>query len=186
MKTNLMLDLETTGTESGCCILSVALVPFAYDSSLHLDSFYETISHRSSKNFGFFDQADTLTWWDKQKKEIQEEAFSGTRSADAVLESVSHYMRGFGEPKEINVWGNGKDFDNVILTRYFKQLVMKLPWHYGNNWCYRDFTKLYPMVPKLANSSAHNALADAQAQASHLELIFERIRNGGMPILPGA
>jgi len=182
MAINIMVDLETTGTESGCCILSVALVPF--DLGLELPPFYEKISHRASRDMGFTDSSDTLAWWDKQKREVQEEAFSGTRTPLSVLESISHYMGELGEPKQLNLWGNGKDFDNVILTRYFKTLAMKLPWHYGNNWCYRDVTKLYPMVPKLANPNAHNALADAQAQASHLELIFERIRNGGLCILP--
>jgi len=185
MKINIMCDLETTGTEPGCCILSIALVPFAYDSSIHLESFYETISHRSSLDFGFTDSPETLTWWDKQKPEIQQEAFSGTRSADSVMESVVFYLRGFGEPKDINLWGNGKDFDNVILARYFKVLGMKQPWHYANNWCYRDLTKLYSYIPKPSIAQAHNALADATAQASHAEIIFKDIKNGRAPLFPG-
>lgn len=184
MKTNLMLDLETTGVEPGCCILSIALVPFAYDSSLHLSSFYETISHSSSKDFGFTDNPDTLAWWDKQRADVQAEAFSGIRSVDSVMESVAFYIRGFGEPKEINIWGNGKDFDNAILTKCLKHLGIKQPWHYSNNWCYRDFAKQYPMIAKVKPANAHNALSDASAQALHLDAIFHSIRTGLRPVLP--
>jgi hypothetical protein len=181
---HIMVDLETTGVEPGCCILSIALVPF--DLGLELTPFYDKISHRLSRDYGFVDDPDTLNWWDKQKPEISDEAFSGDRSPEAVLESVSYYLKQMGEPKQLYLWGNGKDFDNVILTKAFKKLGKKLPWHYGNNWCYRDFTKLYPMIPKLSNPNAHNALADAQAQASHLELIFDSIRRGKAATLPGA
>lgn len=176
MIVNLMCDLETTGTEPGCCILSIALVPLATDYAL--DTFYETISHRLSLDAGFTDDEATLLWWDKQKPEIQEEAFSGIRSPYSVLESVSAYMANLGEPKEIHLWGNGKDFDNVILAHAFKKLGIKQPWHYRNNWCYRDLAKLYPMYPKGDVMAAHNALADATAQARHAEIIMAGASRG--------
>ena len=179
---NLMLDLETTGVEAGCCILSVAFVPFATD--LPINTFYEKISHRASKDYGFTDDHDTLSWWDKQKKEIQEEAFSGIRDVESVLESITFYLRGLGLPKELHVWGNGKDFDNVILSHYFKRAKMPLPWHFRNNWCYRDLAKKYPVYPYVKPIEAHNALADAQAQATHAELIFQGVKRGIPPVFP--
>jgi len=180
---HIMADIETTGTESGCCILSVALVPF--DLGLPLAPFYEKVAHQSCRELGFVDSPETLAWWNKQKPATQFEAFSGTRTLPNVMESLCHYMKQMGEPKQLFLWGNGKDFDNVILSYTLKKLGMKLPWHYANNWCYRDFTKLYPDIPKPANAAAHNALADAQTQANHLEAIFESIRLGNTAILPG-
>jgi hypothetical protein len=143
---HIMCDLETTGVEPGCCILSIALVPF--DLGLPLDPFYEKISHTSSRELGFTDSPDTLTWWDKQKPEVQQEAFSGTRTLPNVMESLCHYLKQLGEPKQLFLWGNGKDFDNIILSHCIKRLAIKQPWHYANNWCYRDFSKLYQDIPK--------------------------------------
>lgn len=179
---NIMCDLETTGTQAGCCILSIALVPFA--TSYPMDSFYETISHRSSLDAGFTDDPDTLNWWDKQKREVQEEAFSGTRNVRDVLESVSFYLRQIGEPKEIYIWGNGKDFDNVILAAAFKKLGIKQPWHYRNNRCYRDLAAMYPLYPKGDIFQAHNALEDAICQAKHAEVIMAGARRGIPPQFP--
>lgn len=182
MIVNLMCDLETTGTRAGCCILSVALVPFC--SEYPLEYFYEKISWQDSMREGFSNDADTLRWWDKQKPEIQEEAFSGTRSVRAVLESVSHYMANLGSPKEIYLWGNGKDFDNVILTEAFKKLGMETPWHFRNNKCYRDLAAYWPMYPKPDIMQAHNALEDAKGQAAHAEIIIQGASRGVPAVFP--
>lgn len=179
---NIMADIETTGTEPGCCILSIALVPFATD--MPLDTFYETVSHRSCLDAGLTDSHETLAWWDKQKKDVQEEAFSGTRDIKSVLESMTFYLRQIGEPKDIHLWGNGKDFDNVILAAAFKKLGLKQPWHYRNNHCYRDLAGMYPMYPKGDVFQAHHALQDAIAQAKHAEIIMEGARRGIIPYFP--
>lgn len=173
---NVMLDLETTGTSAGCCILSVAAVPFMAESPL--DSFYETISHVKSMDEGFTNDENTLRWWDKQKKEIQEEAFSGTRSPLAVMESLAFYLKQLGEPKHIYVWGNGADFDNVILSHYFRQLGMPQPWGAFNNRCYRTLKNLFPVVQYQKPVDAHNALADATAQARHAAIIMQAVQRG--------
>ena len=182
MVVNLACDLETTGTGAGCCILSIALVPFCTDTPL--DTFYETISHVSSLDEGFTDDHDTLRWWDKQKPEVQDEAFSGVRSVRAVLESVSHYLANLGSPKEIHIWGNGKDFDNVILAAAFKKLGMPLPWDFRNNECYRDLAKRYPMYPRLNPEIPHHALYDAIAEARHAEIIIAGATRGVPPVFP--
>lgn len=183
MIVNLTCDLETTGVEPGCCILSVALVPFNTD--MPLDTFYETISHQDSLANGFTDDPETLRWWDKQKPETQQEAFSGTRSVRAVLESLSFYLKTLGEPKEIHIWGNGKDFDNVILTHAFKKMDMKLPWDFRNNECYRDLAKRYPMYPRHTPQIPHHALYDAIAEAKHAEVIIQGAKRGIPPVFPG-
>lgn len=173
---NVMIDLETTGVESGCCILSVAVVPFLAEAPL--EPFYEKISHVKSMDAGFTNNEDTLKWWDKQRKDIQDEAFSGTRSPESVMESLTHYFKLLGEPKDIFVWGNGADFDNVILGAYFKKLGMKQPWGIWNNRCYRTLKNLFPVVQYQKPVDAHNALADAAAQARHAALISQAVQRG--------
>lgn len=184
MSINLMCDLETTGVDAGCCILSIALVPFA--SGTLIEPFYTTISHKSCKEAGFTDNEDTLAWWDKQKPDVQEEAFSGILSIKSVLEQVSAYCKTLGSPKDIYLWGNGKDFDNVILTAAFKKLGMQVPWHFKNNKCYRDLAAYYPMIKKEEVKQAHNAYHDAMAQARHASAIFMMIKRGLPPMLPGS
>ncbi len=183
---NVMLDIETTGVEPGCCILSIGAVPFLTDSPV--EYFYERISHQSSLRAGFADNPDTISWWDKQKPEMQDEAFGGVLSIHRVLESFCSYLNALGDPRDIHVWGNGKDFDNIIVAHTLKKLHLKQPWHYRNNWCYRDFVKLFPLVPKPDNLNLHNALEDAKTQARHMELTVGILKQKGIineyPILP--
>jgi len=167
---NVMCDLETTGTEAGCCILSIGLVVIL--DGVVCDSFYEKISHSESKMAGFSDDADTLAWWNKQRADIQEEAFSGIRGPKSVLESVKHFLAEYGNAKEIYLWGNGADFDNTILAAAYRKLGLQQPWHYTNNKCYRTW-KTSVAIPYQKPLDAHNALADAAAQARHLIQINE-------------
>ena len=179
---NIMIDVETTGVEAGCCILTLAAVPFLVHSPI--ESFYDRASHQSSLQAGFTDNPDTIAWWDKQKSEIQDEAFGGTLSIHRMLESFCSYMATLGDPKDLHVWGNGKDFDQVILAHALKKLHFKQPWSFRNNWCYRDLIKMWPIIPKPENMSAHSALSDAKCQALHAELTIEAVRRGYPAIFP--
>lgn len=187
MTVHLVCDLETTGTEPGCCILSIALVPVGIPE---IEPFYETISHEDSLIQGFHDELETLSWWDKQKTEAQTEAFSGTRKLRSVLESVSFYMDvvrelGSGGNQKLYLWGNGKDFDNVLLSTAYKRLGMKQPWDFRNNRCYRDLASYYPWIAKVKPEIPHHALYDAKAEAAHLEMIFNELRQDILPLVPG-
>ena len=184
MTTHLVCDLETTGTEPGCCVLSIALVPVGIPE---IEPFYECISHEDSLLQGFHDELDTLAWWDKQKKEVQEEAFSGTRKLRSVLESLSFYMDVVSDlgSKKAYLWGNGKDFDNAILSTLFKRMGMKQPWDFRNNHCYRDLASYYPWIAKIKSEIPHHALHDAKAEAAHLALIFNEIKQDILPMIPG-
>lgn len=175
-KVHVMCDLETTGTRPGCCVLSLAVVPFA--TVIPVEPFYEKISWRSSLDAGFNNDEDTLLWWNRQKQAVQDEAFSGTRSVESVLESLSHYMAQLGEPKDIILWGNGADFDNAILSHCYKHLGLKQPWDFRNNRCYRTLKNMYPHVEYVKPDVSHNALSDAVAQSNQAEMIFNLAKKG--------
>lgn len=177
MKHNFVCDLETTGTQAGCCILSVALVRVGGDWPDDQPAFYQTISHIASLDAGFFDEEDTLLWWNRQHKDVQDEAFSGVRNPIQVMESLAHYLKGFStDPKEIFIWGYGKDFDNVILTAYFKKLGLELPWSFRNNRCLRDLAAYYPAVESVKSTVPHHALHDAIAEATYAAKLFNVAR----------
>lgn len=182
--THLVIDIETTGTQAGCCILSIALVPVGIPE---IEPFYSCIDHLSSLDEGFKDDEETLLWWNKQKREVQEEAFSGTRSIKSVLESMAFYIDCVSDlgNKKLYMWGNGKDFDNVILSAAYKKLSMKQPWDFRNNRCYRDLAAYYPWVDKVKPEIPHHALYDAKAEAAHLEKIFAELRSDILPVIPG-
>ena len=174
--TNVMVDIETVSTMYNAGILTIGAVPFGCDCIL--EPFYEKCSYASIlRNDDKFDVSGyTIAWWDRQTYSVREEAFSGTQSIWEMLDNFYRYIETL--PGEVIVWGNGSDFDNVILTNAFHVFDSDIPWKYSNNRCFRTLKNLFPetVVPVPAfEGYAHNALAGAKHQAKHAMSILNYI-----------
>ena len=67
------------------------------------------------------------------------------------------------------VWGNGVDFDNVILFNALSRASISWPWSFRNNRCYRTINALYGSdINIFTQRVAHRALDDAIYQAKRL------------------
>ena len=168
---NVMCDLETLGTRPGCVILSIAAVPFCINETIH--SFYERIDKHSYPT-GFHVDPATLRWWELQSEEARTEAFSGIRHINNVLEDFGRWCKAL--PGEVLLWGNGANFDNVLLAEAHAKLSLTAPWKFYNDRCYRTLKNLYPHIAYIKPKVAHNALSDAEAQAFHAETILNSLR----------
>lgn len=69
---------------------------------------------------------------------------------------------------DVKVWGNGADFDNVILGSAYRRLGKSIPWAFYNSRCYRTVKSLQPGCRIERAGTHHNALDDAKSQALHL------------------
>ena len=54
-----------------------------------------------------------------------------------------------------------------------------MPFRFTHDRCFRTMKALFPDVPYLLPTVAHDALQDAIAQAFHLQKLFNRINFGG-------
>ena len=159
---NVMLDLETMGTTSGSAIISIGAVEF--DNNGIGREFYEKINLADAVNEGLTLDANTVLWWMRQSDEARKEFESGTKGLRAVLSMFAAWL-----DREALLWGNGSDFDNVLLTAAYNVCKINRPWNFRNNCCYRTIRKLYPdVVAKDTGGVKHNALEDARYQALHL------------------
>ena len=168
---NLMIDIETLGTKPGCVILSIAVVPFA--TPVKEQTFYEKIDPRSCAKVGLVSDPATIAWWNKQDQAIKAEAMSGTKPLHETLLNLTAYLMQLGKPNDIAVWGNGASFDVPLLEAAYEACNLTPYWKYYNSACYRTLKMLHPEVPFVKPIDAHNALADATAQAAHAEKIFK-------------
>lgn len=165
MNNTLMIDLETTGKDPGCCILTIGAAGINKDG-LKVN-FYGKISHDKSIAEGFDDEAETLAFWLKQDTATRSESFSGRDfPGDIVREFVSFVGKNFDtQAKNFTVWSKGSDFDFPILKAYLKAYEESTPWPF---WTQRDYRTLQAVFPFLKseekNREKHNALEDAQAQ----------------------
>jgi len=165
---HIMIDLETLGTKPGSIILTIGAVKF---SKLGVtEKFYRAISEENSVALGLTSDVDTRSWWAVQSSEAQTAAFSGTEKLRDVLSSFTEFCG----TDIIRIWGNGSDFDNVLLEEAYRAAGLGVPWKFTGNRCYRTIKNLFPKVQVASVGTAHNALDDAIYQANHLIAIARR------------
>ena len=140
MANHVLLDLETLGTRPGDCILSIGAVVFSLDEGI-TSEFYVTVDSNRCRELGFKAQKSTVEWWGKQSKVAQEAAFKGELSPETAFKQFTMWL-----PEDTTLWGNGADFDNVLMTSALNLLKIEVPWKFWNNRCYRTVKNLFPMT----------------------------------------
>ena len=170
-----MIDLETLGTKAGCGILAIGACTFDLEHS-----FYQKILPAENEHYKLESDPLTLQWWNRQDKEAREESFSGTRGLIEVCGSFADWLlqvSRHSSDNNITVWGNGADFDLPILSAVYDAINMKKPWKPFNGRCYRTLKNLATEVkPSAFEGVKHTALADAQHQARHAQLLLMALR----------
>ena len=169
---NVMLDLETMGTSSDCAIVSIGAVKFDRDFGI-IERFYTTISLQSSMDKGFSISGGTITWWLGQSEEARKELKGAKTTIKEALKNFQAWL-----PKEnFQIWGNGSDFDNVILQNAFKRFNVENPWPFWSNRCFRTFKYSFPEVEGVVKPTvAHKAVDDAQYQAEYLVALVNKYK----------
>lgn len=184
MFTHIMLDLETLDTGPRSVVTSIGAVAFDPAGNTLGDKFYaELIDDLSTQQrAGRTISGDTVVWWMRQGQAAQQ-LFSPTvgTAADAryqtveALENFAEFIDANGA-RDVQLWGNGADFDNIILGSLYEDLGMKKPWSYNRNRCFRTIKNLpFPVQRPVREGTHHNALDDAVTQARHLQAIYTSI-----------
>ena len=168
---NVMIDLETMGTNNNAAIIAIGAVTFDFEGNIG-PTFYETIDLASSVENGGVMDASTVLWWMKQSGDARKEFEREGLLEYVVLEHFQEFLAQFGS--DVKVWGNGASFDNVILANAYTRWVMDKPWQYYNDRCYRTMKGLHPEIMMEREGTHHNALADAISQAKHLQRIMAK------------
>lgn len=167
---NVMVDLETLSTKSNAKIIALAAVTF-FDTDAYIKYFYEKCL--PVIELGFDIESKTIEWWNKQDEVVRDEAFSGTQLLYTLLINFTAWCK--ATHCNIILWGNGSDFDNVVLRNAYNAFNLEPPWSYRFNRCYRTLKAIAPKEVQLnpfINPAAHNALEDAKCQAKHADLIL--------------
>lgn len=176
----IMLDLETLGTRPGCAILSIGAVFFSSTlTEWEGPSFYSPVRAGSCQALGLHEDADTLDWWGKQGEQA--------RGVWEEIKKAPHLVKALGafsgwvtahaaDPKSVQVWGNGADFDNPILSAVYHAAALKQPWGSYNGRCYRTLKALFPQERLVRSGVHHHALHDSRSQAEHAVRCLKRLK----------
>ena len=179
---DVMVDLETLGTERNSVILTVGAIKFdinadyrdwAWPDFPKIQSFYRRIDLESCQKLGMTIQQSTLDWWGKQSKDIQHEAFTDDDRHD--IKDVLTELYRFCLPTK-NVWSQGAGFDAVFLDYVYKLVGKGVPWKY---WEIRDTRTMYDLAdPETPNGAHHHALYDCWRQIVSVQNVKRKILGG--------
>ena len=186
---HIMVDIETLDTVQSAVVLSIGAVAFDPHSKELGEKFYveftEDLANQQIK--GRTISADTVQWWMMQSdaarsifaRRDEDDLITPKPANPAVRMSTEHGLNEFSYfvarngGKKVELWGNGADFDNVIIGSLYDSFDMVKPWSYGKNRCYRTMKRVFgENVPLVRQGVHHNGLDDAITQAVHLQEIF--------------
>ena len=177
---HIMLDLETLDTASSAVVISIGAVAFDPETNALGDKFYVEMTEdiAAQQAHGRTISGDTVRWWMQQNeaaRRVFSESIDGVDRAN-TREALSHFSSfvAANGGRDVELWGNGADFDNVILGSLYEAFDLKRPWSYSRNRCYRTMKNIGvgPRRPRVREGIYHNALNDAVTQAIHLQEIF--------------
>lgn len=170
--TDIVIDLETLGTNSNAAVLSVGAVMVDRVRGKIAGSFYAAFDIDEVIRTGGVCDGDTIKWWMKQGAGAKEVFGHQTAPVQHALVMLADWMGldDDGKPAPVKVWGNGDSFDNVILSNMFTRMGLKTPWEFWNNRDLRTAVDISGIDKKSIpfEGTQHNALEDAKHQAKIL------------------
>lgn len=182
-----VVDIETLGQGADAVICSIAVVVVDLGSLVVVDEFYCRVDHNQvnrSRSEG------TLAFWEQQRQESPaawDELFNpaGQRLfITSALELLATFLlKAFGRIEDVQLMGNGSEFDNVILAHAYDQWGMAQPWHFRGNqslrtavWMGRVLLGIDPKYQLPFEGGRHHALHDARHEAAYLIAILKAFR----------
>jgi len=185
-KLNVMIDIETMGTTPRAPILSIGAAVFSGKEII--DTYSVNIDWESNTTAGRIPDMGTVRWWMQQSEEArdallcEEQHTMGIEEAMLSLKQyLDHVNTTIGNGEGYEIWANGPDFDLVIVKNAYDSFGMEAPWDFRRVRCFRTAQKLFNDVVHWGGgkrNTAHVAVDDAVAQATHLLAIQSHIGYG--------
>ncbi|EEW7068128.1 exonuclease [Escherichia coli] len=175
---HLMIDLETMGKNPDAPINALAGKFFDPATGEMGPEFSKTIDLETAG--GVIDR-DTIKWWLKQSREAQSAILTDEIPLDDALLQLREFIDENSGEFFVQVWGNGANFDNVILRRSYERQGIPCPWRYTNDRDVRTIVAMGLVMDFDARSvitfegERHNALHDARYQAKYVSAIWQKL-----------
>ncbi|WP_096981816.1 exonuclease [Escherichia coli] len=175
---HLSVDLETMGTNPDAPINSIGCKFFDPATGEMGPEFSKAIDLETSG--GIIDRK-TIKWWAKRSREAQSAIFTDEIPLDDALLQLREFINENSGESFVQIWGNGANFDNVILRRSYERQGIPCPWRYYNDRDVRTIVELGNSIGfdvRMAipfEGVPHNALDDARHQAKQVSAIWQKL-----------
>ncbi|ENA9887131.1 3'-5' exoribonuclease [Escherichia coli] len=175
---HLMIDLETMGKNPDAPIASIGAVFFDPQTGEQGPEFSKIIDMGTC---GGTVDISTIEWWLQRSGEARAAILADRIPLDDALLQLREFIDENSGEFFVLVWGNGANFDNVILRRSYERQEIPCPWRYTNDRDVRTIVALGLVMDFDARSvitfegERHNALHDARYQAKYVSAIWQKL-----------
>ncbi len=179
---DVMVDLETLGTGTNALILSIGAQAFQLETQqLYPQQCIRLkIDPVDAQRLGQVIDASTVSWWLKQDENARQSLSSDFQ--DTLLGALRKFTDWLNTYGPRRVWGNGATFDISILEDAYNLAGIAAPWKFRDVRDMRTIidvaARLGVEVPRVKPTIAHDALADATAQAIWVNRTFAALQTG--------
>lgn len=186
-----MIDIETLATDPRAVVVSIGIAIYDPQDDVRTKpaaTAHWVINPTEQIIKGRTVNPETVKWWSGQSDKAIESitgaapADYGPYTATAALREIEGM---FAEFNVVGVWGNGSDFDNVIVNDLCRTMGMKEVIGFRKQRCYRTLRALFGDLigaDALADRAEvhHNALADALYQMRQHKRIHAALKQHGL------
>lgn len=182
------LDLETLSTHKNAVVLSIGACTVSLNGDVER-TFTVNLDVQSQIDAGLHVSADTLKWWMQQDAQVQRDAFLGDDVHPVIaIEMLRGWLKAEGYPP---VYTKGPHFDGALLDSLAEAFKVEPAIPYRKHRDVRTiedaFTsyitdeelqmRFFEMQQNAhPGRQAHNALADAVAQAAIVRFWLEELK----------
>lgn len=175
-----MLDLETFGTGPTAMIASIGGVFFDLMTGELGAEFYCNVDIESCQKYGLIADGGAIKFWCSQPDVARNALFDNPKPI-ALPDALSLFSKFYGDFKKTNIWGNGCNFDNVVLGNAYKAIKKDKPWGYSQDRDVRTLVQLGKLSGLQRQDckregTHHNALDDAKYQVKYCSYIYKYLR----------
>lgn len=184
---DVMIDLETMGTQPDAAIVAIGAVEFDAESGALGGVRYLPVDLASSVATGGTVDPATVVWWTQQDEAVRRELWStDCQPLTAALAALRVWLQWRENDRNVRIWGNGAAFDNVVLRGAYQRIGEPPPWQWRNDRCFRTLRKLLSWVePPVRTGVPHIALDDALHQARHAIALLQAVAPKLQPVGAG-
>ena len=176
---HVMVDIETMGVNPNAPVMSIGWVRFDKDGVDRASAKEVHLSLDIEIKSGAVVDASTIKFWMKQPDDARRRLFrpDDVESYDSPSDSLYVFRNALPYGDDLlGIWGNGANFDNVLLRQCYERHHIPVNWPFYKERCFRTLKTLLPNVaaPPFTGIK-HGAMDDAVHQAEHAVLILQAL-----------
>lgn len=184
---DVMVDLETMGTETDTQVISIGAVRFRMGSQDDVETimepdraFYARCNLYDQAIRGRTENPETAAWWADQSDAARAVFDEEEEDVAHVLKSFTRFCKGASR-----IWGNGNMFDNAIVRSLYTTYGQDYPVGYWKDLDVRTLTYLWNFLtnwqskgkrPEVTLGEEHNALDDARRQVVQVQIMMNQLK----------